>query len=158
VKDASNRHASPANLRRAGQKASISFTGAIPTSSSWLSETGIRPAGIGEGAARASGEFRAVLVDELGYRARGRPVIWAKVDGMAEGHTAAPRLAALFAGHARRLEQELAALRVRHAYTTAKAALWQARADGDRAAEQEAAAGVLRIMGQLRGHDTGTRR
>ena len=80
------------------------------------------------------------------------------LDGMAEGLTAAPRPAALFAGHARRLEQELAALRVRHAYATAKAALWQARADGDRAAEQEAAAGVLRIMEQLRGHDAGTRR
>jgi MerR family transcriptional regulator, aldehyde-responsive regulator len=80
------------------------------------------------------------------------------LDGMAEGRTAAPRMAALFAGHARRLEQELAAVRVRHAYTTAKAVLWQARADGDRAAEQEAAAGVLRIMGQLREHDRGTRR
>jgi hypothetical protein len=80
------------------------------------------------------------------------------LDGIAEGVTAAPRMAALFAGHARRLEQELAALRVRHAYTTAKAALWQARADGDPAAEQEAAAGVLRIMGQLRGHDKGTHR
>jgi hypothetical protein len=41
----------------------------------------------------------------------------------------------LFAGHAQRLEDELAALRVRHAYATAKVALWQARADGSKAAE-----------------------
>jgi MerR family transcriptional regulator, aldehyde-responsive regulator len=77
----------------------------------------------------------------------------AYLDGVAEGLTAAPRMAALFAGHARRLERELAALRVRQAYTTAKAALWQARADRDRAAEQRAAAQVLRAVGQLRDHD-----
>jgi MerR family transcriptional regulator, aldehyde-responsive regulator len=74
----------------------------------------------------------------------------AYLDGVAEGLTAAPRMAALFAGHARRLEGELAALRVRQAYTTAKAALWQARADGDRAAEQQAAAEARRAAGHLR--------
>ena len=82
----------------------------------------------------------------------------AYLDGVAEGLTAAPRMAALFAGHARRLERELTALRVRQAYTTAKAALWQARADGDRAAEQQAAAQVLRVMRQPRDHDQETHR
>ncbi|MGD0068185.1 MAG: MerR family transcriptional regulator [Streptosporangiaceae bacterium] len=78
--------------------------------------------------------------------------------GVVEGLAAAPRMAALFAGHAERLEQELAALRVRQAYAAAKAALWQARADGDQAAEQEAAAEVLETMRQLRDHDKETRR
>jgi MerR family transcriptional regulator, aldehyde-responsive regulator len=82
----------------------------------------------------------------------------AYLDGVAEGLTAAPRMAALFAGHAERLEQELAALRVRQAYAAAKAALWQARADGDQAAEQEAAAEVLETMRQLRDHDRETHR
>jgi hypothetical protein len=40
----------------------------------------------------------------------------AYLDGVAEGRTAAPRMVELFAGHAQRLEDELAALRVRHAY------------------------------------------
>jgi MerR family transcriptional regulator, aldehyde-responsive regulator len=82
----------------------------------------------------------------------------AYLDGVAEGRTAAPRMVALFAGHARRLERELAALQVRHAYAAAKAALWQARADGDQAAEQEAVAEVLRVMGQLRDPDQEARR
>jgi MerR family transcriptional regulator, aldehyde-responsive regulator len=82
----------------------------------------------------------------------------AYLDGVAEGLTAAPRVAELFAGHAARLEQELAALRVRQAYAAAKAALWQARADGDQAAEQEAAAEVLQTMRQLRDHDRETHR
>jgi hypothetical protein len=56
----------------------------------------------------------------------------------------------LFAGHAQRLKDELAALRVRHAYATAKVALWQARADASKAAEQKAAAEVPLVMGQLR--------
>jgi MerR family transcriptional regulator, aldehyde-responsive regulator len=76
----------------------------------------------------------------------------AYLGGVAEGLTAAPRMVELFAGHARRLEQELVALRVRHAYAAAKAAPRQARADGDRAAEQEAAAAVLPIIGELREH------
>ncbi len=59
----------------------------------------------------------------------------------------------LFAGHAQRLEDELAALRVRHAYAIAKAALWQARADGNKATEQKAAAEVLRVMDRLRNYD-----
>jgi hypothetical protein len=66
-------------------------------------------------------------------------------DGVAEGRTAAPRMVELFAGHAQRLEDELAALRIRHAYAKAKVALWQARADGNNAAEQKAAAEVLRV-------------
>jgi DNA-binding transcriptional MerR regulator len=70
----------------------------------------------------------------------------AYLGGVAEGRTAAPRTVELFAGHAQRLEDELAALRVRHAYATAKAALWQARADGSKAAEQRAAAEVVRVM------------
>ncbi len=82
----------------------------------------------------------------------------AYLDGVAEGLTAAPRMVALFAAHARRLERELAALRVRQVCTAAKAALWRARVEGGRAAEQEAAAGVLRIMGQLRDHDKETHR
>jgi DNA-binding transcriptional MerR regulator len=77
----------------------------------------------------------------------------AYLDGVAEGPSAAPRMVELFAGHAQRLEDELAALRVRHAYAAAKVALWQARADGSKAAEQKAAAEVLRVMRQLRGHD-----
>ena len=77
----------------------------------------------------------------------------AYLNGVAEGLTAAPRMVALFAAHARRLERELAALRVRQAYTAAKVALWRARAEGDRAAEQAAAAEVLQTMGQLREHD-----
>ena len=77
----------------------------------------------------------------------------AYLEGVSEGGTAAPRMAELFAGHAQRLEQELAAVRVRHAYATAKAALWQARADGDQAAEQEATARVLEVTGQLRRQD-----
>jgi MerR family transcriptional regulator, aldehyde-responsive regulator len=80
----------------------------------------------------------------------------AYLDGVTEGLTAAPRMVALFAAHARRLERELAALRVRQAYAAAKAALWRARVEGDRLAEQEAAAEVLRIMGQLRAHDQET--
>jgi hypothetical protein len=59
----------------------------------------------------------------------------AYLDGVAEGRAAAPGMVELFAGHAQRLEDELAALRVRHAYATAKVALWQARADGDNALE-----------------------
>jgi DNA-binding transcriptional MerR regulator len=47
----------------------------------------------------------------------------AYLEGVAEGRTAAPRMVELFAGHAQRLEDELAALRVRHAYATAKVAL-----------------------------------
>jgi hypothetical protein len=82
----------------------------------------------------------------------------AYLNGVAEGLTAAPRMVALFAAHARRLERELAALRVRQAYTAAKVALWRARVEGDRAAEQEAAAEVLRVMGQLRDHDKETHR
>jgi DNA-binding transcriptional MerR regulator len=77
----------------------------------------------------------------------------AYLEGVAEGGTAAPRMAELFAGHAQRLEQELAAVRVRHAYATAKAALWQARADGDQAAEQKATASVLEVTDQLRRQD-----
>jgi DNA-binding transcriptional MerR regulator len=77
----------------------------------------------------------------------------AYLEGVSEGGTAAPRMAELFAGHAQRLEQELAAVRVRHAYATAKAALWQARADGDQVAEQKAIAGVLEVTGQLRRQD-----
>lgn len=77
-------------------------------------------------------------------------------NGVAEGLTAAPRMVALFAAHARHLDRELAALRVRHAYTAAKVALWRARAEGDRAAEQEAAAQVLTVMRQLRDHDKET--
>jgi DNA-binding transcriptional MerR regulator len=77
----------------------------------------------------------------------------AYLDGVREGLTAAPRMVALFAAHARRLEGELAALRVRQAYAAAKAALWRARAEADRLAEQQAAAEVARIMGQLRAHD-----
>jgi MerR family transcriptional regulator, aldehyde-responsive regulator len=77
----------------------------------------------------------------------------AYLEGVSEGDTAAPRMAELFAGHAQRLEQELAAVRVRHAYATAKAALWQARAEGDQAAEQEATARVLEVTGQLRRQD-----
>jgi MerR family transcriptional regulator, aldehyde-responsive regulator len=77
----------------------------------------------------------------------------AYLNGVAEGLTAAPRMVALFSAHAWRLERELAALRVRQAYTTAKVTLWRARAEGDRAAEQAAAAEVLRIMGQLLDHD-----
>jgi len=42
--------------------------------------------------------------------------------------------------------------------SAAKAALWQARADGDQAAEQGAAAEVLETMRQLRDHDGETRR
>src|ERR1700728_5047415 len=64
----------------------------------------------------------------------------AYLNGVAEGLTAAPRMVALFAAHARRLERELAALRVRQAYTAAKVALWRARVEGDRAAEHEARA------------------
>src|ERR1700677_126966 len=45
-------------------------------------------------------------------------------DGAAEGRTAQQRMVELSAGHAERLEDELAALRVRHAYATAKVALW----------------------------------
>ncbi len=77
----------------------------------------------------------------------------AYLEGVSEGVTAAPRMAELFAGHARRLEQELAAVRVRHAYATAKAALWEARADGDQAAEQKATARVLEVTDQLRRQD-----
>ena len=73
----------------------------------------------------------------------------AYLEGVSEGGTAAPRMAGLFAGHAQRLEQELAAVRVA-AYATAKAALWQARADGDQAAEQKATARVLEVTDQLR--------
>jgi DNA-binding transcriptional MerR regulator len=75
------------------------------------------------------------------------------LDGVAEGRSAAPRMVELFAGHAERLEDELAALRLRHGYATAKVALWQARLDGDRAAEQEASAKVLRVMERLRDRD-----
>ena len=82
----------------------------------------------------------------------------AYLEGVAEGLTAAPRMVALFAAHAQRLERDLAALRVRQAYMAAKVALWRARAEGDPRAEQEAAAEVLRIMGQLRDHDKETHR
>jgi MerR family transcriptional regulator, aldehyde-responsive regulator len=75
------------------------------------------------------------------------------LEGVAEGRAAAPRMVELFAGHADRLEYEIAALRLRHAYATAKVALWQARVDGNQAAEQEAAGKVLRLMEQLRDHD-----
>lgn len=45
------------------------------------------------------------------------------LDGVAEGRSAAPQMVELFAGRAERLEDELAALRLRHAYATAKVAL-----------------------------------
>ena len=82
----------------------------------------------------------------------------AYLNGVAEGLTAAPRMVALFAAHARRLERELAALHIRQGYAAAKVALWQARVEGDPAAEQEAAAEVQRIMGRLREHDKETHR
>ena len=82
----------------------------------------------------------------------------AYLNGVAEGLTAAPRMVALFAAHALRLERELAALRIRQGYAAAKVALWQARVEGDQAAEQEAAAEVQRIMGRLREHDKETHR
>jgi MerR family transcriptional regulator, aldehyde-responsive regulator len=75
------------------------------------------------------------------------------LDGVAEGIPAAPRMVELFAGHAERLEAELATLRLRHAYATAKVALWQARVDNNQDAEQEAAARVLRATERLREHD-----
>jgi DNA-binding transcriptional MerR regulator len=75
------------------------------------------------------------------------------LEGVAEGRTAAPRMVELFAGHAERLEDELAALRLRHAYATAKVALWQARVDANQAAELQAAGKVLRVMERLRDHD-----
>jgi hypothetical protein len=80
------------------------------------------------------------------------------LDGVAEGPSAAPRMVELFAGHAERLEDELAALRLRHAYATAKVALWQARIDDDPAAEQAAAATVRRVIERLRDHDREARR
>jgi len=79
-------------------------------------------------------------------------------DGVTEGRTAASRMVELFAGHAGRLEDELAALRLRHAYARAKVALWQARIDDDQAAEQQAAATVLQVMERLRDHDREARR
>lgn len=75
------------------------------------------------------------------------------LEGVAEGRTAAPRMVELFAAHAERLEDELAALRLRHAYAKAKVALWQARVDGNQAAELRAADNVLRVMERLREHD-----
>jgi MerR family transcriptional regulator, aldehyde-responsive regulator len=75
------------------------------------------------------------------------------LDGVVEGIPAAPRMVELFAGHAERLEAELATLRLRHAYATAKVTLWQARVDNNQDAEQEAAARVLRAMERLREHD-----
>jgi DNA-binding transcriptional MerR regulator len=75
------------------------------------------------------------------------------LEGVAEGRTAAPRMVELFACHAERLEDELTALRLRHADATAKVELWQARVDGNRAAEQEAASKVLRVMDRLRDRD-----
>src|ERR1017187_3955330 len=60
----------------------------------------------------------------------------AYLNGVAEGLTAAPRMVALFAAHARRLERELAALRVRQAYTSAKVALWRGRVGGGRGGEK----------------------
>ena len=68
----------------------------------------------------------------------------------------APRMVALFAATPR-LEQELAALRVRQAYTSAKVALWGARAEGDRrpTGSRRRGAGT---MGQLQDHDKETHR
>jgi len=51
--------------------------------------------------------------------------------GSQAGRAAAPQMVALFSGHASRLEEEMRAMRVRHAYVTAKAALWQSRVDND---------------------------
>ena len=104
------------------------------------------------------GRQAAGALGYCGHIDPGVPGMRAYLNGVAEGLTAAPRMVALFAAHARRLERELAALRVRQAYTAAKVALWRARVEGDRAAEQEAAAEVLRVMGQLRDHDKETHR
>jgi hypothetical protein len=41
-------------------------------------------------------------------------------------------------------------MRVRHAYVTAKAALWQSRVDNDPAREAEASAAARALAGELR--------
>lgn len=71
--------------------------------------------------------------------------------GMESGRAAAPQMVELFSGHARHLEVEMQALQVRHAYVTAKAALWQARIDDDPDAEAAASVSVGELTHELRG-------
>lgn len=71
--------------------------------------------------------------------------------GMESGRAAAPQMVELFSGRAEHLELEMRALQVRHAYVTAKAALWQARIDDSAPAEAAASVRVTELAHQLRG-------
>ena len=55
----------------------------------------------------------------------------------------------LFADHAQRLGDEIARLQVRRRYVAAKAALWQARCDGDDAEEQRLIPTIVELGNRL---------
>jgi DNA-binding transcriptional MerR regulator len=55
----------------------------------------------------------------------------------------------LFADHAQRLAAEIARLQVRRSYVAAKAQLWQARCDGDDAAEQRLIPAIVELSNRL---------
>jgi MerR family transcriptional regulator, aldehyde-responsive regulator len=71
------------------------------------------------------------------------------VANMRRGLIAAADQRALFAGHADRLRREIARLRLRQRYVSAKAELWAAREQGDAAAEAAVSATVIELAAQL---------
>ncbi len=59
-------------------------------------------------------------------------------------------IVALLSAQVTRLDDELRAVQLRRAYVAAKLSLWQARADGDGAAESAAVAAALAAATELR--------
>ena len=73
----------------------------------------------------------------------------AYVVNMRRGRVAAADQRQLFAGHADRLRGEIARLRLRERYVSAKADLWAARHSGDAAAEAAVTPKVIELGAQL---------
>lgn len=71
------------------------------------------------------------------------------VANMRDGADAVDAQQRLFADHAQRLADEIARLQVRRSYVAAKAQLWQARCDGDAAAERTLIPRIVELSNRL---------
>lgn len=71
------------------------------------------------------------------------------VANMRDGADAVDAQQRLFADHAQRLADEIARLQVRRSYVAAKAELWQARSDGDAAAERTLIPAIVELSNRL---------
>ena len=74
------------------------------------------------------------------------------VENMRRGPAAAADQRRLFAARAEHLRAEMARLRVREQYVSAKAQLWAARERGDRAAEEAVIPELIELMERLLGN------